>query len=169
MSSATVDEEHSRIIMLVKAGLHDEAIARCERNIREWDVPLRHEAWHHLGYVLWRRGSKAEALEAMSEAVKLEPDHRGHRFFRASWSLSEGDLEISLADWSKIIEIEEALGSQAFLCSALMGRALVLMLLRRSIEAELDLCRVSDDEVLFVADGLWDTAAIRSVANRKRS
>ncbi len=161
MNEADVDRVHQQILDLVKSRKHDEALSICSKSLELWDERFRHEAWDQLSYVLWSCGRKDEAFEAISKAIELAPEDRTHRFARARFALGRGDLAMAKSDWSKLVELETALASKAFVGAALLGRALANAGLGNSEAALNDLEQIDDDEIMLVNNRLWTAGELR--------
>lgn len=161
--SALTDRVHAQVLELTRERRFEEALTICYRCVEEWEDPLRHEAWHNLAYALFCCDRMGEAIDAITKAIELAPEDRAHLFSRARWALAVGDLVTAEADWSKLIEVDERLKSEAFLSAALIGRALTRMRARRVVDAEADLRRVDDEEIIFIEDRLWTVEDIRAL------
>lgn len=132
-----VDRAHARLLELTRARRYNDAVAFCKENIERWDAAVVHEAWDHLSYALWCSGQRDEAMATLSKAIELAPNDRSHLFSRALWATTLDRCEVAEADWSELIRLEEASGSEAFTGVSLAGRALVRARMENSAKRRL--------------------------------
>ena len=167
MNEADVDKVHAQVLDLVRERKCEDALRICRESLELWDECFHHDAWDQLAYVLWSCGQKDEAIEAISKAIVMAPEDRGHRFSRARFALGMGDLTLAKADWTKLVDLERALASEAFVGAALLGRALANAGLGDTQAALNDLSQIGDDEIMLVNKRLWTAGELRNELRRK--
>ena len=161
MNEADADRVHERVLTLLRARQFDEAVRLCQECLKTWDESHHEAAWANLAKVYWRCDRKAEAVEAISKAIEMSLDDRSHLHARARLTLELGDLKTSKRDWTRLIEKERLLESEAFVSVALLGRALVHVALGDRKAALEDLATVGDDQVLLIDKRLWSAGELR--------
>jgi tetratricopeptide (TPR) repeat protein len=159
-----VDRLHQQVLCLTRQERYADALALCERAMKNLAPCFLHDVWHCKAHVLWTYGRNDEALDAISHAISLDPENRPHRFARARWATAEGKLHLAEEDWTELVRLEEQLQSDAFLRSALAARALTRMLMRNEDLALQDLRRLRGDEEIVIGDRLWSVPAIRRLS-----
>ena len=75
--------------------------------------------------------------------------------------------DLALEDWSKLIQLEDVEESIAFLGTARLGRALVLIQLQSFAEAMCDLALVAADEAIFIQGELKTAVALKELVSSK--
>jgi hypothetical protein len=53
----------------------------------------------NLSTALWVQGRLDEAVQCVEEALRIDPEHPGARFFRALWSLKQGDFALGWPEY----------------------------------------------------------------------
>ncbi len=94
----------SLAVALLNLGRSDEA----ERSVRE---ALRHDehlaaGWHYLGLVLYERGKRAEAEQALARALELLPALSEVHYARAAWLLGDGQAEAALQQAERAVLLD---------------------------------------------------------------
>jgi tetratricopeptide (TPR) repeat protein len=161
MNEADADRVHERVLTLLRARQYDEAVRLCHECLKTWDESHHEAAWSNLAKVYWRADRKAEAVDAISKSIELSLDDRSHLHTRARLTLELGDLKTSKRDWTRLIDKERLMESEAFVSVALLGRALVHAGLDDRKAALEDLATVADDQVLLVNKRLWSAGELR--------
>jgi tetratricopeptide (TPR) repeat protein len=161
MNVADADRVHERVLTLLRARQFDEAVRLCQECLKTWDESRHETAWANLAKVYWRSDRKAEAVEAISKAIELSLDDRSHLHTRARLTLELGDLKTSKRDWTRLIDKERLMESEAFVSVALLGRALVHVAQGDRKAALEDLATVADDQTLLIDKRLWSAGELR--------
>ncbi len=118
------------VFVLADQGKNKDALEAADRTIAmapDWSF-----AWYTMAYAQWiqhAKGSSDKALEAVGNAIRMEPDHTDYQYL-------SGEIHFSKSNWdAALAAAEEALALDAEHVGALNLRAKSLVKLNRTADA----------------------------------
>ncbi|MBN2193847.1 MAG: hypothetical protein JW751_13615 [Polyangiaceae bacterium] len=106
------------------------------------------------------------AIEDVSRAIELSPEEPTCRFFRGVWYFELGNWNQAAEDLSEAVVLEEALGSEYYIESARLLRALALRQLGDARRAEEEVARCRPSATFYARGRLWRAADVVPVGSR---
>jgi tetratricopeptide (TPR) repeat protein len=155
----------ARIRTLVREKQFSFAIEWCQNLLQEWPKREHHYIFGRIAYIYDQMGDSTAALDALNEAVSLEPASPAHLDHRMILAIGSKNYELARHDATKLMEVEKQRGSKAFVESAHVYRAYASIQLKDYLEAIRDLSLVSDQGPFRIDGKLWSKSELINLAN----
>lgn len=106
---------------VAKEGKYDKAIEICNEYISTY--PNHREAYKQRSFILARMKLLEDAICDIDILINMGDEEPDDYFTRGRWNLMFGDISSSIADFTKVIEIEAALTTKYYTETAYFYRA----------------------------------------------
>lgn len=160
-----LEQELDDIERLVQDNRQPEIIELCNR--LEARFPRRFELYFHRAQARSLSGDSAGALVDVSTAISLQPKEPALFFFRGTWHLNGGRIEDGVDDLTRVLALEESLGTSYYADSALFARAVGWLYLGEFEASRRDCDGVRPDITGFVRGRVWKVADVRKHATQQ--
>lgn len=159
---AAAQEASRRIRRLLDSRAYEDAVAACSEAVERY--PDQGRFYYSRAQAKLLSGGRnpdfTAAIEDVSRAIELSPEEPTGRFFRGIWSLELGDWSRAAEDLAEAVALEEVVGSNYYVDSARLLRALALRELGDANRAKAEVAKCHPSASFYARRRLWKVGDI---------